>query len=61
MPTITVRHREVYGNVTIYPVCDAAKLFAAIAGTKTLTPPTLRLIAQLGYGIELVAPFAVTA
>jgi hypothetical protein len=37
----------------IYPVCDAAKVFAAIAGTKTLTQQTLLLIKQLGYDINI--------
>ena len=34
---ITVRVRNVYGNKTIYPVCDKAKIFAQLAGHSTLT------------------------
>ena len=52
-PVIEVRVKDVYGNQMIYPVCDAAKVFAAIAGTKTLTQPTLLLIKQLGYDISI--------
>jgi hypothetical protein len=52
-PSIEVRVKDVYGNQMIYPVCDAAKVFAAIAGTKTLTQQTLLLIKQLGYDINI--------
>lgn len=49
---ITVRIRSVYGIETVYPACDHAKLFARIAGTKTLTTHALRDIRLLGYDIE---------
>ena len=52
-PVIEVRVKDVYGNQMIYPVCDAAKVFAAIAGTKTLTQHTLLLIKKLGYDISI--------
>jgi len=51
MPTITVRVRDVYGVPTIYPVCNAAKSFAAIAGTKSLTLKALQGVVALGYTI----------
>jgi NAD-dependent oxidoreductase involved in siderophore biosynthesis len=50
---ITVKHRSVYGIDTFYPACPAAKLFAQIAGTKTLTRNTMRDVQALGYDIEL--------
>lgn len=56
MTKITVQIRTVYGNETIYPACPKAVLFARIAGTKTLTTETLRLIRSLGYEIEVEAP-----
>lgn len=48
--------RNVYGNTTIYPANEAAKLFAKIAGTKTLTNATLALAEQLGFSIEEASP-----
>jgi hypothetical protein len=50
-PFITVRLTKVYGNETVYPVCDKAKLFAGLAGTSTLTPHAIRQIKALGYEI----------
>ena len=50
---IKVRIKDVYGNQMVYPVCNAALCFAAIAGTKTLTQDTLRLITKLGYDITI--------
>ena len=34
---INVEIKSVYGSDFVYPVCDKAKLFCAIAQTKTLT------------------------
>tara|TARA_R100000687_G_C6377051_1_gene130774 strand:+ start:231 stop:482 length:252 start_codon:yes stop_codon:yes gene_type:complete len=50
---ITVKIRNVYGEDKIYPVSDQAKLFANIAGTKTLTDYTIARIKQLGYAIRV--------
>jgi len=50
---IVVRVRNVYGNRTVYPVCDDAKLFARIAGHSTLTHNTIDLIKRLGYVVEV--------
>jgi hypothetical protein len=51
--TITVRIRYVYGNRTIYPVCEAAHTFAQIAGTQTLPFWVIDKIKKLGYAIEV--------
>jgi hypothetical protein len=48
--------KEVYGNRTIYPVNEQARLLARIAGTKTLTIGTLNLAKQLGFVFEVVQP-----
>jgi hypothetical protein len=48
---ITVTIRDVYGKTLIYPVCDNAKAFAAIAGQKTLSQATLWQIKSLGYSV----------
>jgi hypothetical protein len=50
---ITVEARDVYGTTKYYPMCDRAKFFANIAGTKTLTPHSLEKIKALGYEIEV--------
>ena len=46
---ITVQKERVYGKILVYPVCAKAKLFAAIAGTKTLSTNNLKRINSLGY------------
>lgn len=50
---ITVEVRDVYGTTKYYPMCDRAKLFASIAGTKTLTLDAVKQIKALGYEIEV--------
>ena len=49
---LEIEVRNVYGNATVYPVNDAAKLIASIAGTATLTHRTLALAERLGYTIQ---------
>jgi len=49
--SITIQTKSVYGIEAHYPVCDKAQSFAQIAGTKTLTVKTLKLIQMLGYDI----------
>ena len=49
--SITIRVDRVYGNITLYPVCERAKLLAEIAGTKTLTNKTLGLAERMGFQI----------
>ena len=48
-----VEIREVYGNKTIYPVNDTALYLARIAGTKTLTEPTIKNAKALGFTFEV--------
>jgi hypothetical protein len=55
MQSIIVRITSVYGQRTVYPVCDIAKTFATIAGTKTLKPDTISSIKKLGYEINVQA------
>jgi hypothetical protein len=55
MKKIEVIIEPQYGKWVYYPVCDDAKAFAAIAGTKTLTEPTLVQIKKLGYEIKASA------
>ena len=53
---IQVEVRSVYGNELIYPVCQNAKLFASIAGKKTLSKDHLHDIKALGFTVEEVLP-----
>lgn len=50
---ITVRKTVSYGTPVVYPVCQKAVLLAKLAGTKTLTAPTLEIIKALGYTINV--------
>ena len=51
--TLKVTKKNVYGTITIYPACEQSKLFAQIAGTKTLKLHTINLAKQLGYTFEV--------
>jgi len=53
---LVVEIRNVYGVEQVYPVCNKAKLFASIAGTKTLTHKVMIDIASLGYLVTLKQP-----
>lgn len=55
-PSITVEARDVYGQLKFYPKCEQAKLFASIAGTKTISEVNLRRIKQLGYMLDIERP-----
>lgn len=48
---ITVQIRDVYGVRKYYPACKQSELFAAIAGTTTLTERVLKCIESLGYQV----------
>ena len=52
---ISVKIRNAYGRDIIDPVCDKAKLFAEIAGTKTLTADSIYKIIALGVRLNIVA------
>jgi hypothetical protein len=58
MQVIEVNLKSVYGEVKAYPINEAAKLFADLAGTKTLTVQSLKKIQALGYEIKAVDPLA---
>ena len=50
---ITIKLKDVYGTTKAYPLCDTAKLFAAMLGTTTLTERSLKYIQLLGYDIHV--------
>lgn len=49
---VTVELRDVYGKTMAYPVNQNAKIFAGIAGTKTLSPDVMRAIGMLGFDVK---------
>jgi hypothetical protein len=51
---IQIEMKEVYGETKVYPACEKSKLFARIAGTKTLTKDVLVDIEKLGYQLEVI-------
>lgn len=51
---IQVYYKNVYGSYLTYPVCEKAKLFAAMVGKKTLPPDVVEHIKKLGYTFEVV-------
>lgn len=53
MNKIIIEIKNVYGNEMIYPVCEQAKNFAALAGTKTLTHHAMAIIQKMGFTIEV--------
>lgn len=50
---ITVKITTNFGNEAIYPVCEDAKTFAAMVGTKTLTRAAIMQIKKLGYEVKV--------
>ena len=48
---IVVTVKTVYGNELNYPVCDNAKLFAALASSKTLTEANLSKVKAAGWEV----------
>lgn len=48
-----VRIKHQYGQEVVQPICPVALEFAAIAGTKVLTPKTVESMKKLGYTIEV--------
>jgi len=55
MNNITIEIRSVYGNLKAYPMCTNSKLFAEIAGTKTLTQGTIQRAKRLGFDVVSLA------
>jgi len=51
---IEVTIKNVYGQETIYPVCDIAKKFVDLLQRKTLTLRDIKHIKGLGYAVDVV-------
>jgi hypothetical protein len=58
MQVVQIEIKSVYGKPTYYPANEAARLFAAIAETKTLSKGDLRKIKALGFAVEYVNAYA---
>lgn len=55
--TLKIDRRHVYGAELFYPACSYSRALADIAGTRTLTPTTLRIAKQvLGFTLEFTSP-----
>ena len=57
---VQVNLKSVYGKVVAYPANDAARIFATIAGTTTLTLEALQKIKALGFDVEAVDPLTLS-
>jgi hypothetical protein len=53
MIKVIVEIKNVYGKELVYPICENAKLFAKIAGSKTLSGDTIKHMKSLGVQFEL--------
>lgn len=58
---LQVEVRNVYGKPVVYPSNKTAELFAAIAGTKTLSTAVLANARQLGFDIKQVEAYPLPA
>ena len=54
----TYRVANVYGQRTMYPVSDIARMACDLAGTKTLTSGIIRTLESYGFTVEQVAVLA---
>lgn len=57
---ILIKIKSIYGGLYAYPANEAAELFAAIAGTKTLAGTTLACAKQLGYEVKEVPAYSMS-
>lgn len=53
---IQVQVKTIYGNQTIYPICDKAKTFAKMLRQTTLTMTDVNNIKNLGFEVEVIQP-----
>ncbi len=52
---IEVEIKSVYGKYLLYPICEKAKIFADLVGTKTLSARDIGRIKKLGYTVFSVS------
>lgn len=56
---VQVQVKSVYGSQMIYPANETAELFAAIAGTKTLSNVALAYAERLGFQVKQVEAYKI--
>ena len=52
---IKVSSAREYWKIRLRPMCEKARLFCAIIGSKTFTEDQVRMIKELGYEVSVVA------
>ena len=52
---VTLKKREVYGKVLMYPGCDLAQKFCELKEQKTLTNRDVNLIKKMGHDVEFIS------
>jgi len=53
---ILVNVKNVYGKTLYYPACEKSRIFAEIAGSKTLTIDVIEQIKRLGTKVTAETP-----
>ena len=51
--TITLKEKNNYGNILLYPVCDAAFLLMQFKGKVTFTTWDISILEKLGYTVNI--------
>lgn len=54
---LRIKVKNVYGNETIYPVCDKGKLLAEWKGQKTFTERDIKILKKLGYTFKIASDY----
>lgn len=52
--TVELLVKDQYGRAAYHPFNEAARRFAAIAGTKTLTPEVIKHVTDLGFTVSYI-------
>lgn len=56
MKQLIIQPKQQYGQEVLIPICETASLLCQVAGTKTMTRQTLKLVKELGYEIKIHQP-----
>jgi hypothetical protein len=50
---ITIKEKNVYGNLLLYPVCETAKTLLLLTRNATFSLADISVIQMLGYEVEI--------